>query len=426
MGSNRDAGHLAAAPMRGLDEQTVARWKAGVAMEREREAPPEGFPALPPIPGGRYRDPAFFALEREALFRRGWTYAGHASQLRENGGYLVSRRTGVPILVVRGDDGALRAFYNTCRHRGAPVARCDAGTTRALTCGYHGWTYRLDGTLRSVTDARDFTGLDTAKLSLVPVRCGVFGGMVFVCEDPDAEPLEQFLEPIARFLRHLPLDRLRLASERRVEVRGHYKVVLENFLEAYHFRLLHQNTTHRIFDHMGTSVHLWSGGHSMMLSPHRRDGWVDPGTIGMPEMDGVNEIDRSFNASHNLFPNLILPVSATGIPAVAIWPLAIDRTLLEVMWFAPDWGDGERPALWDMRIANFDRIVEEDVSFVEPIQQSIESPAFTGVPLNYQERRIYHWHQALDRRIGVERIPPPLRVAPVLDGWIDDEHEPDR
>ncbi|MBP8305800.1 MAG: hypothetical protein KAY46_00965 [Burkholderiaceae bacterium] len=76
--------------------------------------------------------------------------------------------------------------------------------------------------------------------------------------------------------------------------------------------------------------------------------------------------------------------------------------------------------MWDARIANFDRIVEEDVSFVTPIQESLRSRGFRGVPLSYQERRIYHWHEALDRRIGMDRIDPALRMAPVLADWLDD------
>ncbi|MBU6271106.1 MAG: aromatic ring-hydroxylating dioxygenase subunit alpha [Betaproteobacteria bacterium] len=406
-------------PPAGLDDATVARWKAGVQAERERDRPPAGFPALPPIPGARYRDPAFFDLERQALWREGWIHAAHTDQLPAAGSWLVTRRTGSPVLLIRGADDRIRAFYNTCRHRGAPVARADSGSgAQSFTCGYHGWTYRLDGSLASVTDPRDFTDLDPSCLGLVPVRCERLGSLIFICESPLAPPLDEFLAPAARFLRHLPLDALRLVHHRSIEVGGNHKVVLENFLEAYHFRLLHMKTTHRIFDHQGTSVHLWRHGHSMMLSPHRRDDWVDPGTVGMPEMTGVTEIDRRFNASYNLFPNLILPISATGAPCVVITPLAIDRSRLEVLWYAPLPADGARHPLWEARIANFDRIVDEDVSFVEPIQASLDTAGFRGVPLNYQERRIYHWHEALDRRIGAHRLPPALRVQPVLEPWV--------
>jgi phenylpropionate dioxygenase-like ring-hydroxylating dioxygenase large terminal subunit len=420
-GAGDAAGSPANARASGLDPATRQRWKAGVAAERDRRAPPDGFPRLPDIPAGRYTDPAFFELERDALFRRGWVYAAHTSQLPAVGSYVVVRHTGAPILIVRGEDGTLRAFYNTCRHRGAPVAREDAGSAPgSLTCGYHGWTYRLDGTLKAVTDPRDFVDLDLECLGLVPVRCATLGSLVFMSEDAQGESFEQFVEPIARYFRHLPMQDLVLVHQHSVEVAGHYKVVLENFLEAYHFRLLHQKTTHRIFDHTGTSVHLWRHGHSMMLTPHRRPDWVDPGTVGMASMPGATEIERNFNPSYCLFPNLILPIADTGVPCVAIWPITADRTLMQVMWFAPGWGDGPRPALWDTRIANFERIVDEDVSFVAPIQASIGTPGFRGVPLSYQERRIYHWHEALDRRIGVERIPPRLRVAQVLADWVGD------
>lgn len=406
---------------RGLDAETIKNWTAAAQAERGRNEPPDGFPVLPELPAARYTDPAFFALEKETLFKRGWVYAGHTDQVPEVGSYFVRHVTGAPILVIRGEDRNIRAFYNTCRHRGAPVARDAAGCARnkALTCGYHGWTYRLDGSLLAVTDQRDFGSIDLACHALVPVRCSVYGSFIFVSEDPQAEPFEQFLEPIARFFRHLPMDELKLVSRREVELAGNYKVVLENFLEAYHFRMLHRNTVHRIFDSHATHVHLWEHGHSMMLTPNRHADWKDPGAIGMPEMAGATTIERDYNPSYNVFPNLILPISSSGIPAVAIWPLAIDRSMIEVLWFAPSWGEGPRPALWDTRIANFDRVVDEDVSFVEPIQASINSRGFRSVPLNYQERRIYHWNEELDRRIGVEQIASSLRVAPVLGPYVE-------
>ena len=93
---------------------------------------------------------------------------------------------------------------------------------------------------------------------------------------------------------------------------------------------------------------------------------------------------------------------------------------MEVLWFAPDWGGGQRDPLWDVRIANFDRIVDEDIQLAEPMQETIESKGFRGVPLSYQERRIYHWHEELDRRIGVDHVPEELRVTPVLADYVEE------
>jgi nitrite reductase/ring-hydroxylating ferredoxin subunit len=403
-----------------LDEATQRAWIESIDVERARTAPPPGFPAFPDIPGGRYTDVEFLALERKALWQRIWLYAAHTDQLPEPGSFLVWQHGSAPILIIRGDDGEIRAFYNTCRHRGAPVARTASGRAGAvLVCGYHGWSYDRQGRLRVRTEARDWPPLAADCHNLVPVRCERYANWIFLSEDPAAPPLSEFLEPITRFMHHLPLDGLRLVSRREIAVQSSVKVLIENFLEAYHFKLLHPRTTDRIFDSQGTSVHLWANGHSMMLSPNRRADWIDPGTIGMPEMAGSTAIERHHNPSYCLFPNLILPIAPSGIPAVAMWPKTVRTSVLEVLWFAPDWGGGPRDPLWETRIANFDRIVDEDIQFAEPMQETIESPGFRGVPLCYQERRIYHWHEEGDRRIGLERVPQALRVTPCLAPYVE-------
>lgn len=403
-----------------LDATTVATWIAAVAQERARTAPPAGFPSLPPIPAQRYLDPEFFALERRTLWTHTWLYAGHVDQLPTPGSYFVWPHGSAPIVVLRGDDGHVRAFYNTCRHRGAPVVRDASGTAATLlVCGYHGWCYDRQGTLRGVTEPRDWGKLARERHGLLRVRCARFGNWIFVCEAADAEPLAEFLAPIGRFLSHLPLTDLRLVNRRSFEVKCHYKVLVDNFLEAYHFKLLHPRTSDRIFDNQGTSIHLWQHGHSVMLSPHRRTDWVDPGALDMPEMGASTAIERLHNPSYGIFPNFILPVAPSGMPGVTIWPKTLTTSIVEVLWFAPDWGGGPRAPRWETRIANFDRIVDEDIQFAEPMQATIASPAFQGIPLSYQERRLYHWHEEVDRRIGRAALTPAWRVQPCLAAYVE-------
>ena len=108
------------------------------------------------LPLARYTDPEFFALEREHLWKKVWTIAGHTSELPAAGSYKTIDVVGAPIVVVRGEDGEVRAFFNSCRHRGAPVVREPCGTERRLRCQFHSWSYDLKGQLVAVPDQRDF------------------------------------------------------------------------------------------------------------------------------------------------------------------------------------------------------------------------------------------------------------------------------
>lgn len=398
-----------------MDQAFIDDVYARLDFERSRKGPPEDFPQLPPIPGGRYTDPEFLALEREYLWKKSWLYACHLDELPEAGSYILWKKTGSPILIVRGKDDEVRAFYNTCRHRGGPLVKDERGHSRGgFTCGYHGWAYDYEGNLRGMRDRRDFVDLDFACLGLVTVRCERLGNWIFINEDPDAVPLLESLGRIPDHFQQFDLDNTRHVLTEAFEVECNVKVLLDAFLEVYHLKSIHQDTVDRFLDHRGTSIMLWPRGHSLMVTPNRRPDWVDPGTRGMVDFPHVTELPVKTNVSYNIYPNLVTPVAGNGMPFINFWPKT-DRTMvIECHWFSPDWGEGERHELWDTRIANFDRILEEDTQFAPQIQQSVESPGFKGIQLNYQERRIYHWHEELDRRIGIDRIPEHLRVQPML------------
>ncbi len=128
-----------------MDATLEATIRERMKIENERTEPPEDAVEIPLIPVSRYTDPAFYALEQEHIWKRTWLFAGHESEWAEPGSYQVFDRTGAPIVIVRGQDGELRAFYNACRHRGAPVIRDECGTARRLTCQYHSWSYDTRG-----------------------------------------------------------------------------------------------------------------------------------------------------------------------------------------------------------------------------------------------------------------------------------------
>ena len=399
---------------------TVERIKEGMQYEFDRTAPPEGFPALPPIPGGRYTDPQFLALEQQHLWKASWLYACHIDEIPEPGHFLLFRRTGSPILIVHGKDGVVRAFYNTCRHRGAPLVKEATGKVDGLVCQYHGWTYALDGRLMNLRDKRDFPGFDQQCYSLGAVSCARLGNWIFVNEDPNAQPLLDSLGEIVPLWEEVEPTRTRFVHKKSYHVKCNVKVLLDAFLEVYHLKSIHQQTVDRFLDHRGTTITLWPRGHSLMVTPNRRPEWTDPGTRGLPKVANASEITARHNPSYHLYPNLVTPIADSGIPFILFWPCGAREMEIEVVWFAPDWGGGPLDPMWETRIANFERILYEDTQFAEYIQESVESTGYRGLNLNYQERRIYHWHEELDRRIGAERVPPALRVEPLLAPYVVD------
>lgn len=406
-----------------MDAAYIARYKERSAYEVARTEPPDGFPKLPGIPLGRYTDPAFYALEREHLWRRTWLYALHTSELPERGSYKLCDIAGAPIVVVRGDDDVIRAFYNACRHRGAPVVRGACGSARMLVCQYHSWGYDLCGSLVRVPDERDFVGLQRDELGLPSVRCERWGGWVFVNLDPDAVSLAEWLGPVPGILDELTAAPFRMIDTKSVSIGCNWKILAEGFLEVYHARTIHTNTVAKALDGRGAVMSLFPNGHQSMYTPLNPDAMKgrDDGRDALAAFEGATELFYVTNPAHGIFPHVITPLDARGFPFLVFWPEAIDRTRLDIVWFAPDWGDGPMPNadLWERRLAGFDVVMDEDYSNLEPIQRSMEHAAHGRQVLNYQERRIWHVHAWIDKVIGPERIAESLRVPDLLADWVE-------
>jgi phenylpropionate dioxygenase-like ring-hydroxylating dioxygenase large terminal subunit len=412
-----------------VDDEFLARFWERSRYEASRSGPPEGFPRLRDLPLGRYTDATFQALEDQYLFKRVWLYAAHDSELPDPGSYKLCDVAGAPILLARGEDGHVRGFYNACRHRGAPVVRGECGSARQLTCQFHSWTYNLSGELVRVPDERDFVDLDRSERGLPPVRCEQWGGWHFVNLDPDAEPLLDYLHPIPTLLPEVAAAPFRVIDVKKVELRCNWKILAEAFLEVYHARTIHPKTVGPSLDTRGTVITLYDHGHQSMLSPVNRGTRQDNREL-LPMFEGATAIFRDGNVqpAHGIFPNLITPLDARGFPFLLFWPLAIDRTRLDITWFAADWGEGEWPTeqadIWQHRLKRFDVVMDEDYENLEPIQRSMESAAHGGQAINYQERRIWHVQAWIDKVIGPERIPEHLRVPDLLAGWVEPVERP--
>ena len=413
----------------------IDRIKAEMVYEFGRSGPPEGFPGFHDIPIGRYTDDRFHDLERQHLWPRVWVMAGRSEDIPNPGDYFTFDDLGVPIVVVRGRDDQVRAFYNTCKHRGAPVVRDARGSARNLRCQYHGWTYDLDeGKLVSVPDERDFVGLCREDRGLTSIGCEVWQNWVFVNQDPRAQSLHSWFGAVLDQMEELSGSTLSTVASFSQTIECNWKVTAEAFLEVYHFRHIHARGPaggDTALDSRGASMGLLPNGCSRMITPYSKNAagasgmadWSDwkriaaPGFIDIPT---VNDMFRCTSSAFSMFPNLITPVSAEGFPFLLFWPLDKKTTRLDWIYYAPkDWDGDDLPEQWRRKLDNFNLIMEEDRRNMAPMQRSLESPALRGVPINYQERRIWHLHEQIDRTIGIERIPEELRVAQILAPYVE-------
>ena len=174
-----------------MNDQEIRTLRQLMEYEAHRKAPPEGFPSLPDLPGGRYTDQRFYDLEQKYLWRNSWLLAGHIDEIPNPGAFRLWEAAGQPVVLVHAEDGSVNAFYNTCSHRGAPVVTDQSGTRPRLTCRYHGWSYSLKGDLIAIRDPQDFRDLDFKCRSLRSIRCERFGNLIFVNFNDQAPTLLQ-------------------------------------------------------------------------------------------------------------------------------------------------------------------------------------------------------------------------------------------
>ena len=148
------------------------------------------------LPARWYSDPEIYQAERRHIFSRQWLWIGREAELAEPGQYITAAPAGFPLFVRRGEDAALHGFHNVCRHRASKLLTESSGRCDTLECPYHGWRYRSDGALDHVPLFGEAPDFPKAALSLFPVSVGVWRGLLFVCLDPDAPPLIEWLGPI--------------------------------------------------------------------------------------------------------------------------------------------------------------------------------------------------------------------------------------
>ena len=344
------------------------------------------------IPSSWYIDPGVLSLEQDRIFAKTWQLVGHAEQVRLPGDYFTCTVADEPLVVTRAEDGAIHAFSNVCRHRAGPVAR-GSGHRKTLMCGYHGWTYGLDGRLQNTPEWEGVRCFEKDGQSLPAARVETWGPFLFVCLDPAAPRLSQVLGSIPGETSHLPLAHMRLFKKVDYEVQCNWKVYVDNYLEGYHIPIVHPDLF-RELDYRAYKVET-AAYHSKQHAPIRSKSEESLYRRNLPEGHAPEAL------YYWVFPNLMLNLYPDNLQTNLILPLSPEKTLTRFEWYVlePDCpGVAEEFA---RSFAFSDQIQQEDIGICEAVHRGLRSRTYDrGRYSVLRENGLHHFHGLLTRALG--------------------------
>lgn len=409
-----------------------------------------------PITGDRYYSREFMQKEWDHMWTRTWQIGGMAAQLSEPGSVITHAIGQESILMTRDDQGVIHAFYNACPHRGNRlVSEAEKCGVKRMVCAYHGWTFSLDGTLKHVRDAEDYPrGNPIGKVELTEIQCETLGGLVWFNMDPEAGTLRDYLGIVAEKLAAYETDDWVRVMYLTGEVDCNWKIIHDNFNEAYHVSTLHRELgTHIDDDYQNTVFEVYRSGHNLMemkgslpsskqrsesvqapldsimqawdLQPEGFTGRVREVRTalqqqkrqlgrerGFAHYDKLSDDQLTDYHHFTLFPNIALTMSADGYQVLRPQPHPSDpeKCLFDHWFIAPTPAGasevatplGMRPAVPAAHEvflhgdASLGFVADQDLSVAVNQQRGLHSRGYKDAYLTNQEARVRRLHEVLN------------------------------
>ncbi len=338
------------------------------------------------LPVAAYVDAARLARENEVLFRKLPLIVGHTRMLPNPGDFITHDLSGLPLLVVRKDDGSLAAHLNVCRHRGTRVEPARCGSKKAFSCPYHAWTYARDGRLLTIPHERGFAGIDKTERGLASVPVREEAGLIWI------RPTPGWLEDLADDLVGFGIDSAYVYDERHFEKELSWKLALDVFLEAYHLKTTHRETIYPLFfDNLGlVEPH----------GPHLRNVFPKRTVRDLPSHpEETWRLREHANVLYHLFPNTLVLVQPDHAAVVHVWPDGPMRSKLHTYTLIPEPATTEKARkYWDANNAILYGATDEDFVNGESIQRGLTSGANREVVFGAFEHGLAHFHREIERR----------------------------
>jgi len=415
----------------------------------------------------RYSSRSFMNLEWDRMWTKTWLIAGVETDIPEPGDYSVFTVGSEEIIVVRQEDGSVRALYNVCPHRGNRIVLNERGSMGQFTCAFHSWKFDLDGSLLEITDKETFRPETICHgPRMTEVKCETKAGLIFINMDPEAPPLEERLGLPDGYLEQYEIDKMVVVRHIVSEWKGNWKTGIDAFYETYHLHIVHPQTQGVMLD-IGTQYDLYPHGASRMIvpigAPSPRTGDTDSineTLAGYMQMEGMDPEQFKGNAQEvrkalaahkrerakkvglnwdhftdgqltdswatGIFPNIQIGMHPEGVFLMRFLPHATDpekfyydtmtlfRPAPDPHHQAPFWmglpedtdlTGKDRPETEHLLAEDADlgEVLNQDVSLITAVQGGVKSRGFEGPIWGEQEQRIRHFHAELDAYINGEK-----------------------
>ena len=351
------------------------------------------------IPAAWYTDPRVAHLELQSVFARNWQAVGRLAQLEKPGDYITASVANEPIVVVRGRDGKLRAFYNVCRHHAMTVMNEPCGHAEHMRCPYHGWTYNLEGELRGMTEFEGVKNFERADHGLVPVCVEPWENFVFVNLDPNAASLHDFLGSLVKLVKPLGFGQLKFVERRSYIQNCNWKVYVDNFLDGgYHVPHMHKGLN-SVLDYTNYTIENVDRC-CVQSSPVSVDAKSEASAAA------TRKGDRAYYFWQ--YPNFMLNWYEGYLDTNLVLPLGVDRCEVIFDFYFGDTSEANLPYVrQSMGVSEL--VQQEDIVICDGVQRGLSSRAYQAGRLSVRREAGEHlFHRLLaadlkDSRAAIAR-----------------------
>jgi phenylpropionate dioxygenase-like ring-hydroxylating dioxygenase large terminal subunit len=345
------------------------------------------------LPAWCYSSPAFYRREVERIFMKVWNFLGTVDQIANPGDYFTATFVGVPVIVLRDLTGKIRAFANSCRHRGSELLS-GSGNCKLISCPYHSWSYELNGALRGAPEMEQTHDFDKAKYGLIPIKVDTWGSFIFINFDDRCAPLKDYLGDLPQKLAPYRLEDMACTRRRSFEMACNWKLFVENAKESYHIGTVHRATINKYAS--AKSAGYWveepTGEYVITFAQHEGSMALLKGAQGFPKIESL----EGRREGGGTYAPLVYPSTYLGCTIDCVWylelhPLGPDRTQMihGALFPKSRLARGDFEELAKNYYQRWDITLEEDIVASERQQKGIDSPFCPAGRFSYREPLVH-------------------------------------